>query len=279
MSSSLLTFSLRMLQPEMFKNIANISSDFTFEGFVILEKMIQISEQRTSQSLRAHMDNAEQKIGEHIKSSEHNVASNIQRLEKSVSTQMRQDTLTVTNSLTMNMDQNFTYLAHSTSSRMQEIEHTVAQTQLSLNHDVNVGRQSIIEELQEIKQLLYTGCNSISLQHSADLTLRSGLIRPRTRRRRKQSTVASQISEMCTCNALKLTSTIVLKRSRLKRRQRNTHIYTWGSSLHVLSLKSMGVTRFSAFRAPLGNMRNFILTVLSVHVRVVITDFNPSKMR
>jgi hypothetical protein len=182
--------------------------DFSFEGFETLKTIIQENEQKTSQFLIAHIDQAEQKLSDRIQSSENHFVSNIQQLEDSVSTKIHQDTLAVSSSLKSNMDLNFTFFTESTSTSMKQLEYAVTQTRETFIQDLTIGQQRVFDELQNIKQLIYQGCNSPSLPQLVDLTLSSGNRRPRYRRRYERNDVPSEISEMCTCNA-SITKTLI----------------------------------------------------------------------
>lgn len=202
-----------MLRPNISKNTVNLSRDFTFEGLEALKKMIQQSEQTTTQSIKAYIDQAEQNISGHIGTSEEVIQSNVQRLGHSVSTQVQEHTQTLADSFAANMEQNRTYLAQSASSSMQQIELTVTRAQDSLSQELNANQQSLVDEIREIKQLIRLQRNSPLSQNSANVSSGPQLPLSKRRRQRRPPAVISEISELCICNA-KITTSVASSYSR-----------------------------------------------------------------
>jgi hypothetical protein len=103
-----------------------------------------------------------------------------------VSTKFR-DTRSVTDSLTANMNMNFTCLAESTSAHMDKVELTVARRGDSLSQHITVSQQSILNELRQVKELISMGNNYRSPHLLPDPVLNPGLSRRRSRRRYESS--------------------------------------------------------------------------------------------
>lgn len=136
-------------------------------------------------------------IADRIDGSENTLLSSIQKTE----TKLQENARTVTDSLTVTMDEHFAALSKSTSSQAERIELSVANVRESLSQELQMSCQSMADDIrQQLRQQLEALSILHTSSHLVSAVSPQELLSPRPRRRRKQQ-IFTEASPMCTCGA------------------------------------------------------------------------------